>query len=185
MLDSHKTGDKLKNDCFFYLKKLSQTSLLLCDALENKTNYDPSRLLKESKLQKEQCIDYSVKTFMPPINREDIVTLSLLLHRLNINIASVIFFKNQNYPSADILKQLSGLHSAVIKADKALDNKLSLKTVNTLSNEQSYDDHPLFNNNFTTSSVISAYNLFSKIDRCENLAWQICDYLVRTAVKNS
>ncbi len=149
---------------------------------------DNTHLIKKSMQLKNMIIDKTQKLFITSIDREDIITLCLMLHRLNITISNLP--KKQK----ETQKLFSHILSIITVIQEELKN--NLKSSPTLFLEKCDSIFFLFENDCksafseNTAELYERKNLlkqyfFGRIRKCFDQAFDITDFLAMAMVKNT
>lgn len=176
----------MKNKEYDFFSSLQELSGIGTRMLEAKA--DKEGCIKRSVELRSQITDYSYKTFLPPIEREDIVTLAHELHKFNVLISRLdnAFYENAELYTA--LNEYSLLFSSIFENKLRIDYESFENTAYIRYSlfEKSYARQSLQNNEygFDVKSLIK-YVFFGKIKECFDQASKITDEIVKIKIKNS
>ena len=151
-------------------------------------NSDTTQTIKMSANIKNSIIEDTAKQFITPIDREDIITLSLLLHRLNISLTTIPRKTADTSTFFSCLSDIILLITDTLKNNlKTLPEQLSLKN-DSISDKFENEYNKLWQPNL--SSTVERKNLlkyifFDKIRKCYDQMNEIVDFLVMAIVKNT
>lgn len=153
----------MKENCFSYLKIITDTSVALCDAIAKKDTTKLDEYLERSERAAKSAVELSVRQFVPPIDREDIVYLALRGHRLNAGLCADSRRLMNTASAAELLKCVSRdcrLISSVFEKEMSEDLAVPLDSYRS----------PL---GINEGNVIKQY------------VEELLDYTVRTVIKNT
>ena len=156
----------------------------LCSDISDQKKRDLSAILNESKNAKLRSIDFAIKQFVPPLDREDITYIALNLHELNICLFQLSNYKKSLFPKKDLIKDLAPLKSLCSKIREIFEN-------NAENADYAYSYSPYITelqfteNTYSALHIIYEYKLYEIINSCINKASDLYNYLIRTVIKNT
>ncbi len=83
----------MKKDCFSYFYELCEISRSFSSALSAGKCENKTELFKRSCKLRNECADYALKQFLPPIDRTDVVSICFAIHRMNKSLYELILLK--------------------------------------------------------------------------------------------
>ncbi len=167
---------------------------------ENKKASD--RLLEESDKKKLVLIKQLSKAFVTPIDREDILMSSLLVHKLSFmlndiftqtvsqgltNFGNVFVQPIQHLTkSFEVLKGLSSRLSLAY-SDYVIDKYLSeMSSLRQKGQELHFECvKKMFSNIRSPYELVVRQSVYEKIKECCDFSYDICDYLICVIIKNT
>lgn len=177
------TATDMNNNCFQDLKFMADISLSLCSSISEEQAYNPKTALKESSDAKCRCIDFAIKQFIPPIDREDITYIALKLHKLNTHLCELAYYKKKSFPKKDLNKELVPLKNVCMNIRKKIEGNC---TKADYTDEYVFDFNFHFpENNYSALHLICEYKLYELLKKCTDTALDTNDYLIRTVIKNT
>ncbi len=174
----------MNKDCFQDFKIMTDISLSLCSYISDGKVYDYHIGIKESEDAKIRCINFAIKQFIPPVNREDITYIALKLHELNLKLCELADYKNCFFPKKDLKKDIAPLKNICTKIPDFFANNVSKADYNTTYildiSEKQFNE-----NRYSALYLIYEYKLYELVNICTDKASDLNDYLIRTLIKNT
>ena len=173
----------MKKDCITYLYDLANMGFLVWQNLSMNKNVESELILKNSFSTNASCLTLTYSMFITPIDREDIATFSLMLHRFNAYSVDLSSYKQKHFPNRDIKK----FASPIIKIRKKLCDVFKDKfptSPDSLIHEIEHlpeEDHQI---GFSPMGLIAEHNLFEKIERCYFHSIETVDKIICALIKN-
>lgn len=158
-------------------------SLSLCSYIANSKVYDYRIGIKESENIKSRCINFAIKQFIPPIDREDITFIALKLHGLNLKLCELADYKKSFFPKKDLKKELMPLKNVCTKIREVFENNIAKPDYTTYIPNISEPQAP--ENRYSALYLIYEYKLYELVEICTDKASDLNDYLIRTVIKNT
>ncbi len=178
------TANTMNKDCFQDLKEMADISLSICSNISDGKKFDFAISLKNSQNAKFRCIDFSIKEFIPPIDREDITYIAIKLHELNIKLFELANYKTSFFPKTDLKKDIAILKNVCIKIREVFENNAS--NVDYTDDFIPTASELQFNENrYSALYLIYEYKLYGLISLCTDKAFDLYNYLIRTVIKNT
>ena len=178
------TANTMNKDCFQDFKIMTDIALSLCSHISNGGEYDSHIGIKESENAKLRCIDFAIKQFIPPIDREDITYIALKLHGLNLKLYELAYYKNCFFPKKDLKKDIAPLKNICTKIREVFKNNAT-KADYTATYISDISKLKFNENSYSILYLIYEYKLYELVTICTDKASDLNDYLIRTVIKNT
>lgn len=185
-VDGTGTGDSLKQDCFFHLKEISKISVELCNILENggaREEKTASEYLERSRQGTKKCIEHLERVFLPPIDREDALHLTILLHRLNTRIVEAFCFKVKFFDRLPAGISVETIKNAVYKIDSVLSKDTTLDYSYAVTDGDSIGGRDIFTDRYNPTSELLKMRLCDRLERCCDTANDIMITIAKAKIK--
>ncbi|MBQ6701507.1 MAG: hypothetical protein IJN17_00960 [Clostridia bacterium] len=174
----------MKRNIFTYLYNLAKIGLCIWRDLADNKKCDIELCLKSSFSTNTSCLELANSMLVTPIDRDDIVTLSLSLHRFNVYSAELFSYKNKFFAERNIKKHTTPISDIFQRTCNAFENGFpsSLDGLICILPNLPEDD---YQNHFSAVGLIAEHTLFEKIKKCYDYAVEIHDKIIYAVIKNN
>ena len=174
----------MKPDCILHLKALNDISISVCNDLKNESKLNIKKILRSSENERLSCLNKTTIAFITPIDREDIVWLALLIHRLNEDLCGISVFSEKFGIKPPVLSEIDNIRTMCKEVERVITSNFHTIPAYPPDTENSFLTRS-FAESYELYGPLLRLTLFQKIDQCCKRSCEILDYLTRTVIKNS